>query len=120
MPDSPDERPLPQTGDEGRLSEVTLVQASAGPLPPPEVLRAYREAVPDAPERIMDMAEAQARHRMQMDRLGLVAAVVVAALAIVPSVLLAVTDRGWPISLAGLVPVAAIAAVFVRSALRSG
>ena len=120
MPDSPDERPLPQAGDEDGSAEVTLFQGFVGPLPPPRVLQAYGEAVPDAPERIMDMAEAQARHRMQMDRLGLVAAVVVAALAIVPSVLLAVADRGWPISLAGLVPVAAIAAVFVRSALRSG
>ena len=119
MSESPDERPLPQpAGDEP--AGITLYEGFAGPLPPPQVLRAYREAIPDAPERILKMAEAQARHRMLMDRLGLAAAVAIAALAIVPGVLMAVTDQSWPIRLVGLAPVVVIGAVFARYAIRPG
>lgn len=69
----------------------------------------------------MAMAEGQARHRVHMDRLGLVACVTVAVLAIVvPSVLLAVTGQSWPVGLAALAPAAVIATVFARFALRPG
>lgn len=37
-------------------------QLTAGPLPPPEVLKRYGEAVPNGPERIMAMAEKEQRH----------------------------------------------------------
>lgn len=119
MSEGPDERPLPRPTDD-EPAGITLYEGFAGPLPPPQVLRAYREAIPDAPERILDMAEAQARHRMRMDGLGLAAAVAIAALATVPGVLLAVTDQPWPIRLIGLAPVVVIGAVFARYAIRPG
>ena len=41
----------------------------SGPLPPPEVLTKYNEALPNAAERILVMAEQQAAHRrLQEDR----------------------------------------------------
>ncbi|MFP3941314.1 MAG: DUF2335 domain-containing protein [Thermoanaerobaculia bacterium] len=39
----------------------------SGPLPPPEVLSAYQEALPGSAERIIQMAEEQGTHRRQME-----------------------------------------------------
>ena len=39
----------------------------AGPMPPPATLAAYNAIVPDAAERILKMAEAQALHRHQLE-----------------------------------------------------
>ena len=39
----------------------------SGPLPPPEVLIKYNDAVPDGAERIIVMAEKQAEHRMGLE-----------------------------------------------------
>ena len=39
----------------------------SGPLPPPEVLTKYNEAVPNAAERILVMAEKQADHRRGLE-----------------------------------------------------
>jgi uncharacterized membrane protein len=38
-----------------------------GPLPPPEVLAKYNETVPGLAERIICMAEQQAKHRQQIE-----------------------------------------------------
>lgn len=38
-----------------------------GPLPPPDVLVRYNEAVPNAAERIIAMAESQLRHRQTLE-----------------------------------------------------
>ena len=43
------------------------VESFAGPLPPPATLAAYNAIVPDAAERILKMAEAQALHRHQLE-----------------------------------------------------
>ena len=40
----------------------------SGPLPPPGVLKAYDEIVPGAAERIITMAESQAKHRREMEK----------------------------------------------------
>ena len=39
-----------------------------GPIPPPEILHQYREVLPDAPERILSMAEKQQNHRMDLEK----------------------------------------------------
>lgn len=39
-----------------------------GPLPPPDKLKEYNEAVQNGAERILQMAERQAEHRMAMER----------------------------------------------------
>jgi uncharacterized membrane protein len=49
---------------------VELAEASfSGPLPHPEVLRGYEELVPGAAERLLKMAEEQARHRQGLERI---------------------------------------------------
>lgn len=40
----------------------------SGPLPPPEVLAAYEEALPGSAERIIRMAEEQGSHRREMEK----------------------------------------------------
>ncbi len=42
-------------------------QVFTGPLPPPEQLIKYNEAVPNAAERIIAMAEKQAAHRQELE-----------------------------------------------------
>ena len=49
------------------LSAMAVSTRFAGPLPPPEVLKQYNEAVPDAAERILRMAEQQAAHRQKLE-----------------------------------------------------
>lgn len=49
------------------IEEHQLVRQSwQGPIPPPSTLRAFKELVPDAPERILLMAEEEARVRREM------------------------------------------------------
>jgi uncharacterized membrane protein len=43
---------------------------SVGPLPPPEVLREYEETLPGSAERIISMAERQARHRQELEKVA--------------------------------------------------
>ena len=49
-------------------AEITQVQQWAGPLPAPESLIKYNEAVPNAAERIVAMAENEMKHRHSMER----------------------------------------------------
>lgn len=56
------------------LNEMQLLAAQAsfsvwsGPLPAPEVLIRYNDAAPDAADRLLKLAEAQAHHRMNLER----------------------------------------------------
>jgi uncharacterized membrane protein len=51
---------------------VQLVAASfVGPLPPPDIFRAYGEIVPDAPERILRVFESEVEHRHDLERISL-------------------------------------------------
>ena len=49
------------------LARVEVESVFAGPLPPPETLAAYNAIVPDAAERFLKMAEAQALHRQKLE-----------------------------------------------------
>lgn len=51
------------------------LRISGGPLPPPEMLAAYKEAFPDCPERIVAMGERESRHRQELELTDLSAAI---------------------------------------------
>lgn len=53
--------------EQRRRLEITFMRSHSGPLPPPEVLREYGEVVPGLAEKIVDMAEAEQRHRHQLE-----------------------------------------------------
>ena len=50
------------------LVSVLYHQPWQGPLPPPEVLKAYNDAFPNGAERIFAEVQRQARHRIEMER----------------------------------------------------
>lgn len=47
---------------------LSAVQYFAGPLPPPQVLEGYNQAVPGLADRIVTMTEDEGRHRREMER----------------------------------------------------
>lgn len=50
------------------VAQVAAAQSFSGPLPPPDVLARYNDAVPNGAERIMRMAEKQADHRISLEK----------------------------------------------------
>lgn len=75
----------------------------SGPLPPPEVLARYNEALPGGAERIVTLAEEQASHRRRMEARGQVLLFAVVLVALIGGIgLIALGDNA-----AGLVPVIA-------------
>ena len=55
-----------------RSAHITQVAASfsfTGPLPPPDVLAKYNDALPGAAERIVSMAERQSAHRQDIEKI---------------------------------------------------
>jgi uncharacterized membrane protein len=54
-----------------QLQVSQSAQVFTGPLPPPEQLIKYNEAVPNAAERIIAMAEKQSAHRQQLETIAL-------------------------------------------------
>ena len=119
----------PATGPAGQVPSeqhplVIAASAWAGPLPQPEVLQGYESVIPGAANRILEMAERQSDHRMQMDKmvisggsrrsyLGLVAGFALSAMVIVGGIYLIATDHDWAgASLVGL-NLAGLAGVFV-------
>ena len=55
--------------DEEEASAVlSAVQYFAGPLPPPQVIQGYDQALPGLADRVVTMAEEEARHRREIER----------------------------------------------------
>ena len=47
---------------------VSATEVWSGPIPPPEALQKYEELVPGAANRILEMAEGQTAHRLQIEK----------------------------------------------------
>ncbi|MFT5891936.1 MAG: putative membrane protein [Dokdonia sp.] len=50
------------------LSITSITRSFSGPIPPPDVLNDYNQVIPDAAERILQMAEKQSEHRMFLEK----------------------------------------------------
>lgn len=50
------------------IIQAIVSQHYSGPIPPASELAKYKETLPDAPERIMSMAETQQKHRNELER----------------------------------------------------
>lgn len=59
----------PARRKENREIAAVVAQSFSGPLPPPDVLVKYNEAIPNGAERIMAMTESQSAHRMKLEEL---------------------------------------------------
>jgi uncharacterized membrane protein len=54
---------------EEKRKEITIFAAEhfSGPLPHPKIMADYKKVLPDAPERIFNMAEKQQNHRIKLE-----------------------------------------------------
>lgn len=59
-----------KSGDEHVRQVVTQVIQSefSGPLPPPNIIKGYEDILPGAADRILSMAENQAKHRQEIEK----------------------------------------------------
>ena len=67
-----------QSEQAGQVTTATIRHQSyehSGPLPDPQTLTRYNEIIPDAAERILAMAEQNAEHYRQLERMALAAQV---------------------------------------------
>lgn len=86
--------------------EQTVLRQFMGPLPPPEVLEDYNNALPDGAERIVMSFEKQGNHRRRTETRSQIFAFVIALAAIVGAVICALNDRpfvGATIVVAGMI-----------------
>ena len=100
-------QPAARQADVVQGQSVEVVAASwEGPLPPPDALRQYNEIVPGAALRILEMAEKQSQHRIEMEKtviegdskrsyMGLVAAFILSAMVIIGGIYLILNDHDW-------------------------
>ena len=126
---SPSTQPaIAQATDAGHLLDISLIEAVwDGPLPPPNVLRAYEEIVPGSAQRIMEMAEQEQEHSRNMVStvvvgdsrrayLGLIAGFIISVLGIGGGIYLIATGHDWAgLSLAGI-NLTSLVGVFVYGA----
>jgi uncharacterized membrane protein len=58
--------------DARQINSTLQVSAQySGPIPPPEILNRYNELLPGAADRIIAMAEAQAKHRQTLEQIAI-------------------------------------------------
>lgn len=71
------------------------VASFAGPLPPPDIMAGYNEAVPNGAERIMKMAESQSNHIMKMENKGQWFAFILGILGLIGAVIVGIFGSPW-------------------------
>lgn len=60
---------LPES--KAQIIRVLVERSFHGPLPPPEVLRDYGEVIPGLPDKIVEMAENEQKHRHDLEQTDL-------------------------------------------------
>lgn len=102
-----------------------LISASwTGPLPPPDALQSYNDALPNGAERIVALVERQSEHRMKLEekvidaditrsKWGLFAGVVIALAGLAATFFIADRGEPWAAAIIGAADLATLAGVFV-------
>lgn len=108
------------------VKQQTIAQQSfAGPLPHPDILQKYNVIVPDAAERIISMAEQDAKHTRSMEavalekaaseaRFGQVLGFLSVCLAMSITGLAIVYDKPWVASIIGGATLVSIVTIFIK------
>ncbi|HVS35711.1 MAG TPA: DUF2335 domain-containing protein [Gemmataceae bacterium] len=108
-----------------RQQVAQLIASSwAGPLPHPDVFRKYEELMPGLANRLVAMAEAQAHHRMELEKKalgsdvgrsqqGLWAGLAVAVLSIVLGFVCILTGHDWAGTVISTGVIVALVGVFI-------
>ncbi|HZL48592.1 MAG TPA: DUF2335 domain-containing protein [Solirubrobacteraceae bacterium] len=89
-----------QDSTDERLVRLLAQRSFSGPLPPPEMLARYNDALPDGADRIVKMAEDQSAHRRTIESRGQIFGFTLALVAIVGGIALIADGK----SAEGLVP----------------
>ena len=63
-----DSEVVPEQEQSDERAASLSIQSYEGPLPPPEYLRQYQEAVPGSGQKIVDMMVTQSNHRVSVER----------------------------------------------------
>lgn len=102
-----------------------LISATySGPIPPPEILQGYEKVLPGAAERILSMAEKQAKHRQEMESIkvksgtrdsliGEIFALIIGLTTIVSGAVVAIKGQPWPGAVIGTTGLAGLVSVFI-------
>lgn len=106
------------------LLALSIKRSWKGPIPPPNILKEYNDAVPNGAERILSMAEKQSEHRMEIEKTvinrelnqsgsGQNYALFIVVLVLVASCILIYLNHDVAGSVLGAVDLVALASVFV-------
>ncbi|MYH02114.1 MAG: DUF2335 domain-containing protein [Nitrospira sp. SB0675_bin_23] len=89
-------------------SEASLKKSVSwsGPIPPPSALEGYENIIPGSANRILEMAEKQTEHRIELEKIviqgdtkrsyvGLIAGFILSAMVIVGGIYLISTGHDW-------------------------
>jgi uncharacterized membrane protein len=123
----PRNNPAARQGDASAGAEVSIVQRQEfwqGPLPSPQTLEAFRQLVPDAPERIFAQWEEEAKHRRafeqtalseaaKKDRRGQFAAIAFALAALILTAFCVWMGQPWVAGILGGGTIAAVVGAFL-------
>lgn len=115
---------LPSTDGKPVLVHKETTYQFSGPLPHPETLRLFNEAVPGSAERIIKMAEEQSAHRRELERKviesdverskwGQLLGFTIAMTGLVVSAFVAVYGNAWAGTIIGVGTIASLVGVFM-------
>ncbi|WP_429971654.1 DUF2335 domain-containing protein [Fructilactobacillus sp. Tb1] len=113
---------LPLNNELKSIVQAKHTMIQSGPLPDPQTLEQYNSIVPDAAERIIKMAEEQAKNRQSIDIIkiktirfsqifGVIAAFIISMTAMIGGFILILTGHsvsGWISILSGVSPLIAV------------
>lgn len=96
----------------------------SGPLPSPEILAGYERILPGAAERILSMAEAQAKHRQSMETIivksgsrdsliGEIFALIIGLVAIIAGAYVSIKGQPWSGTVIGTAGLATLVGTFI-------
>jgi len=116
--------PAPVHHHQKQLHVSQSVSTYQGPIPPPSALREYDAVLPGAADRIIAMAEAQSRHRQEMEskvigadlanaRIGLYCGLVIGLAAIIGGCICVALGQQWGGSIIGTGGLTGLVGVFV-------
>ena len=117
--------PSSQSQSNMQRTQTRMLAASySSPIPPAEQVRQYEDVCPGAADRILAMAEAQSRHRQEIEKkvissgaknslLGVIFAFILGLSTVFGGVLLAFNGLAWPGALLGSAGLVGLVSVFI-------
>jgi len=108
----------------GNMQAVVYSETTAGPLPSAQQLEQYELIIPGAADRIITMAENQAKHRQELERIvveagardskmGVIFAFSIGIVTILSGVAVAIAGHEWPGVLLGTTGLGGLVSTFI-------